>query len=277
MVKNQWVESGLRELSLGHWFDGYQILLGAYQRILRSNDPKSAINLLNEAVLLFEKGNNEDLACNLIKEYILGIRSKRTQREWVDQFQAIFGILRTTPLIACLKTVYSLIITERAFQDEEFLLHFNNIILEADSINNVIYDLYYCYAGLLCKKKQYVECYEALFAYSEEKSDLSPKIRCYLTLAEINAYEISSCGKFLPEENEDGQTTILDAKYIEITNSLFKSVEKDNELQFKAVLDSHSDLINSKEDILLKVLYEGINDIFSNNSSAGGLFSLFGG
>lgn len=279
IVKNPWVDRGLQELSSGHWFDGYQMLLGAYQRALKSNDPEIVSNILNDAIPLFLEANHDKLAFNLISNYILGIRSVRNKREWVEVIKAIFKLVREESQFSRLQNIYSQIITERAFQDDQFLLHYYNIILEAEVVDDVIFDLYYTYAGILCQKKKYVECFEALSTYSEETTNLSARIRTYLTLAEINAYEIGSCGKYLLMSNGKNvqEENPIEARYLEITNSIFRAVENEDEEAFLEILDLYSDLINVHEDILLKVLCDGIKDIFSSQSGAGGLFSLLGG
>ena len=39
MRYEKWLQRGIEELKQNHWFDGYQMILGAYQRVLQSDSP----------------------------------------------------------------------------------------------------------------------------------------------------------------------------------------------------------------------------------------------
>jgi hypothetical protein len=164
---------------------------------------------------------------------------------------------------------------EKAFQASEFLSHLKDIINEANFDENIIPDLYFCYAGLFCYIKDYESCFEALSAWENETTSLSPKIRAYLTLAEINAYEIESCGKYLQSKEESTDHYDIDSKsYLEIAFKIFGAVQTNDSSEFHSTIADYSDLINSKKDSLLKGLCDGISEIFTDQSQSG-LLSLF--
>jgi hypothetical protein len=117
----------------------------------------------------------------------------------------------------------------------------------------------------------YSECFETLVDW-KSLSPPSPAILTYLTLAELNTFEIDGCGQYLKEAN------MLDSQseYIEFASQLFKAVElKDYELYLTIIEDYHN-ILHSGKDIFLVRLTEGISD-FMKPKDKKNLFSLFGG
>jgi hypothetical protein len=275
MKKNPWLERGLDELKQGHWFDGFQLLKGALQRTFRFENPDHVKMILSKAIPLFTLGNQEKLACELGQSIITGIRTKTTERLYVELIPFFLDKLREESLESCVKAICNQILEEKAFQVPEFLSHLNDIINEANLNENVIDDLYFCYAGLTCYIKDYVSCFKTLISWNNERTSPSPKMRVYLTLAEINAYEIESCGKYLYSKEESTDHFDSETKtYIEIAFKIFGAVQTNDSSEFYSTIADHSDLINSKNDGLLKGLCDGISEIFADKSHSG-LLSLF--
>lgn len=274
MKENPWLERGIDELHKGHWFDGFQILQGALQRAFRLNQPNDAEHIISEATAIFASGNQTKLACDLVLALIITIRQRLNDLVYARLIPFCISELRKASLETCVRTVCNQIMMENSFRGSEFLLHLNNFILKANYEKSVVSDLYYCYAGLLCYKKDFVSCFKTLNSWSQEFSPLPPKMRVYLTLAEINAYEIEGCGKFLISEESLNSYDPETESYLEIANKIFGSVQTLNNSEFHSIISDYSDLINSKTDGLLKALCDGISEIFNNNSSSG-LFSLF--
>ncbi|MFX1504903.1 MAG: hypothetical protein ACFFDC_02205 [Promethearchaeota archaeon] len=275
MKKDPWFERGLDELKQSHWFDGFQMLKGAIQRTFRFDNPAHAKRILSEAIPLLTVGNKEKLACDLGQSIIIGIRPKIKNRIYVDLIPFILAALREESLESCAKAICNQIMVEKAFQVSEFLSHLKDIINEANFNANVIFDLYFCYAGLFCYNKDYISCFETLVSWGNEMTFLSPKMRAYLTLAELNAYEIDSCGKYLHSKEESTNHYDIETKtYLEIVFKIFGAVQTNNSSEFHSTIADYSDLINSKKDALLKGLCNGISEIFSDQSRPG-LLSLF--
>ncbi|MFX1282317.1 MAG: hypothetical protein ACFFB5_01625 [Promethearchaeota archaeon] len=273
MIKDPWFSKGLAELHQGHWFDGLQMLQGAIQRAFRSGEPKHAGMVISKAIPLFASGNKAKLACDLTLALIMNISRNPNERVNAELIPRIFVDLRAVSLENCIQTIRNYIIIDKKFQESEFLSYLHNLILEARKHNNnVVSDLYYCYAGLFCNKKDFVSCFETLYSWSQEMSILSPKMRTYLTLAEINAYEIEDCGKYLSFEDKANSTVSNTENYLEIANRIFNAVQRLDSLELHSTLNDYSDLINPKNDGLLKALCDGISEILNDKS---GLLSLF--
>ncbi|MFW9903059.1 MAG: hypothetical protein ACFFFH_01890 [Candidatus Thorarchaeota archaeon] len=275
MKKDPWFERGLDELKQGHWFDGFQMLKGAIQRTFRFNDPDHAKMILSKSIPLFTTGNQVKLACDLGQSVIIGIRTNAKEHIYIDLIPFILAALQEEGLESCVKAVCNQIMVEKAFQVSEFLSHLKDIIDESNFNENVISALYFCHAGLFCYIKDYVSCFETLLAWGNETTSLSPKMKTYLTLAEINAYEIESCGKYLRSNEESTNHYDVETKsYLEIAFKIFGAVQTNNSSEFHSTITDYSDLINSKKDGLLKGLCDGISEIFADQSRSG-LFSLF--
>ena len=275
MKKDPWFERGLAELEQSRWFDGFQMLKGAIQRTFRFNNPDHVKMILSKVIPLFMTGNQVKLACDLGQSVIIGVRPKAKERIYVDLIPFILNILQEESLESCVKAICNQIIVEKAFQVSEFLSHLKDIINEANFNINVISDLYFCNAGLFCYIKDYVSCFETLTAWENEKTVPSLKMRAYLTLAEINAYEIESCGKYLQSKEESTDNYDAETKsYLEIAFKILGAVQTNNSSEFHSTIVDYSDLINSKKDGLLKGLCDGISEIFTDQSHSG-LLSLF--
>ncbi|MFX0014272.1 MAG: hypothetical protein ACFFB2_07260 [Promethearchaeota archaeon] len=271
MITDPWISRGLDEIKNGHWFDGFQMLQGAIQRAFRYGKPDQAKVVISKAVPLFTSGNQKRLACELVLVLIMRTSQKVNERAYAELISESLVELTKASLDSCVQTICNRIIIEKVFQRSEFLSQLQSLILEANYPYEVISSLYYCYAGLLCYKKDYVLCFETLYSWSKTLSVLSPKMRTYLTLAEINAYEIEDCGQYLKiEEPIESDDKI----YLEIANRIFDAVQASDESEFHFIVTDYPDFINPKKDGLLKALCEGISEILHKKPSSG-LFSLF--
>lgn len=278
MDRDLWLERGMDELQQGHWFDGFQMLEGALQRAFRFNEPDHAQVIISKALSAFSSTKQSKLACDFVLSLVLNLRQKRKDASYVKLIPFVFSELRRVSLKECVRNLCNHIITEKTFQGSEFLSHLNNLIIKSNFSTNVISDLYFSYAGLLCQKKDFVQCFEVIHAWSQDLTPLSLKMRAYLTLAEINAYEIEDCGTYLDFKRSDGiesSSFSQEENYLEIANRIFNAVLASNSSEFDSTIADHSELINSKNDGLLKALCDGISEIFISKPSTG-LFSLFG-
>ncbi|MHA2167330.1 MAG: hypothetical protein ACXAAT_15860 [Candidatus Hodarchaeales archaeon] len=105
----------------------------------------------------------------------------------------------------------------------------------------------------------------------------SPKILTYLTLAELNAFEVDEVSEYLTQAKSliDQTSTDPVSEYVEIASQLYKTIEFKNYELMQSILEDFSEIINIEYDALLKALCEGLVDFLkpkSNKSS----FSLFG-
>ncbi|MFX0170359.1 MAG: hypothetical protein ACFE9L_00405 [Candidatus Hodarchaeota archaeon] len=277
MKKNLWLERGLAALQQKHWFDGFQMLQGALQRAFRFNNPNSAKEIITEAITQFSAGKQEIMACKFMSIFIKNLCSRHHHCKWVELIPFSFDEMRKLSFEKCIRNICNQIISEKNFQDSEFLQHLYNLILEK-KYNEVVSDLYFCYSGLLCLKKDFVSCHEAIEEWSKE-SPLTLIMRAYLTLAELNAYEIEGYGKYLQIDNQDYETELSSnsesKEYLEIATQIFDAVESSSSSDFYSIISTHSDLIDSKKDGLLKALCDGIADIFKPRSDNGLFSSLF--
>lgn len=268
MKNNPWLLKGLEEFKRDRWFDGFQMIQGALQRAFRFNEPNSAKDIITQAIPSLQAGDHEKLICDLMRTLIKNIRQKTKSRDWVELIPISLNEMRNAGLFDCIQTVNNYIISEKAYQNSDFLLHIDNLILEEKYRSSVISDLYFFYSGLLCYKKDFVKCFETLESWSKEFPSLSPKMRTYLTLAELNAYEIEGCGKYLEEKSSSDD-------YLDLTVRIFSAIESKDQAEFLSVVSDYSELINS-QDGLLKALCNGIAEIFKPKSGAGLFSSLFG-
>ncbi len=268
MKDNPWLLKGLEEFRNDRWFDGFQMIQGALQRAFRFNEPNTAKDIISQAVPSLQAGDHEKLTCDLMRALFNNIRLKYESREWVELIPFSLNELRNAALIDCIQTISNYIISEKVYQNSNFLLHLDNLILEEKYSPSVISDLYFIYSGLLCNKKDFIKCFETLEAWSKDFSSLTPRMRAYLTLAELNAYEIEGCGKYLKEKSGSDD-------YLELVMRIFNAVENTDQTEFLSAVADYSELINS-QDGLLKALCNGIAEIFKPKSGAGLFSSLFG-
>jgi hypothetical protein len=276
MQKNPWLERGLNELDNNRWFDGFQMLQGALQRTIRLNQPENAKMVITESLHRFKNGKQEKLACNLFRILVTNLQKKMKERIWIELIPYGFIELKKLSMMKCIRTQCNHIIVEKAFQDSDFILHINNLLLEDKFEFNIYPDLYFIQAGVLCKKKDYISCFEVLESWSKEKKTFSPKIATYLTLAEINAYEIEGCGSYLGTDYQLETIELEDKRYLEIASRIFKAVKDSNMKDFYSTISDHSDIIDWKYDALLKALCDEISEIFRSKSGSGLFSSLFG-
>ncbi len=279
MRNEKWLQRGIEELDQNHWFDGYQMILGAYQRALQSDSPEDAVKIVSKTLPMLESQNR--LACDLISVIILSISQNPAKRPWVELIPVSLREIIKSNLTECVQGICNKIIQNKMFQDSELLQHINNIILEKKYSLSILNHLYYCYIGILCRKKDFASAFESLSTWSSELEQPTPKIRTYLTLAEINAFEIKAGedSKYLKVEDSEikasGSSESETESYLEIANRIFRAVQVEDATEFKSTIQDYSDLINYKSDALLKVLCDGISEIFKPKANLG-LSSLFG-
>ena len=105
----------------------------------------------------------------------------------------------------------------------------------------------------------------------------SPKILTYLSLAELNAFEVNGVSEFLTEAESliDQNSSGTDREYVEIASQLFKTVELKNYELLQSILEDYNEIINVKHNALLKALCEGLVDFLKPKSNTNP-FSLFG-
>ncbi len=271
MKIDNWIERGLSSLSADEIFDGMQLLEGAMQRVFRSNKPKIALRIIkgtNE--ILIGKGLNE-IFCKFILDIIPLFRKKLGDMDWFMLIPDILSILRKQSMSMCTSNFLNRLILESKPVQEDFLESFVSSIAQKQYTKEVVVDLNYYHAGVLVFKKDYVKCFTVLKAWYK-LTPSSPQVLTYLTLAELNAYEVEGCGKYLSE----AKSLPDKSSYIELSSHIFKSVDLGNYDLYLSMIEEFTDLVNVKKDALLKGLCDGIADFLKPKNSAG-LFSLFGG
>ncbi|MHA1974638.1 MAG: hypothetical protein ACTSW1_16680 [Candidatus Hodarchaeales archaeon] len=271
-MSSSWFKRGIESIRLESWFDSLQLLQGALQRSIRSNSPEIAEKLFREAIPLYKKGGREKLACNLILYYVRVIERERLREvKWVKMIEEIISILNENSLLGCIRKFSNNIVMDKKFLEDDT---FNLIIktLQDNFIHPKVKTyLYYCLAGLYSNKRDYVACFSTLDNLAKETT-LNPVLRTYLTLAEINAFELEGCGKYL--QDIDGKLDEEEEIYIEIAQRVFQSVESYNFDEYKSIQQEYSDIINPKYDAILKSLFDGIGEIFQSSQGTN-IFSSF--
>ncbi|MHA2226054.1 MAG: hypothetical protein ACXAC8_12665 [Candidatus Hodarchaeales archaeon] len=277
MKKNPWFERGVEELQKEKWFDGFQMLQGSIQRAFRNNDPGHIKTIISKTLPILIAGNQTKLGCDLVISVIMTLNREKWKKSWIELIPFGFSELRKGSLDKCVRNVCNKIMNEKAFQKPEFLSQLEEIILDEELNPIILADLNYVYAGLLCNLKEFSSCFDSLYKWSKSLPTLSPEIRAYLSLAELNAYEIEGSGKYFEMDSgnkEKNQPLLESQSYLEIAARIFRAVNELNHSEFHSTMKIYSNLINPKNDGLLFALCNGISDIFKNKSGTD-LFSLF--
>ncbi|MHA1331589.1 MAG: hypothetical protein ACTSR2_10975, partial [Candidatus Hodarchaeales archaeon] len=266
-------ERGIESIKSESWFDSLQLLQGALQRSIRSNSPKMAEKIFLEAIPLYKEGNRENLACSLALYYIRVIgRDKLKEIKWINLIEKIIIVLNKSSLTKCIREFINNIIIEKKFLDDNILNLMDENLQGSLAVPDVKINLSYCLAGLYSANKDYVACFTTLDNLAKETA-LTPILRTYLTLAEINAFELEGCGKYLQNiiENLDQREEM----YIEIAQRAFQAVESFNYNEYESIRKEYSDIINPKFDAILKSLFDGIGEIFQSSRGANVFSSFF--
>lgn len=271
MKQNIWVERGLEALQQSQWFDALQMLQGAIERSGRQNQPDVAERIIAQLIPKFPE-DQVMLACELVREIITRIRKRKSQMEWVRLVSTVFTTLRKLSRQECLRTVKNQIIMDHGLQDKDFLLNLEALIVEEKRLF-FLPDLYYCKAGLLSKRKDYVRCYETLQDWKEH-TKVTPPFRTYILLAELNAYEIEGCTEYLAATQQEFDEEA--EQYAILAERICRAVELTDQVEFNTILVEYNELINPHGDGLLKSLCDGIAGIFQPTQGTGLLGSLFG-
>ena len=127
------------------------------------------------------------------------------------------------------------VVLSKNFLDDIFITELTLFIRNKNLSQEAISDLFYILAGLKLAKKEYVECFEILSEWYKLEPD-SPRLTAYLTLAELNAFEIEDCGIFLKRIEPDTKVN----RHIEISQQLFKATELADYNLFKSIVEDIS-------------------------------------
>ncbi|MHA2238039.1 MAG: hypothetical protein ACXACP_14130 [Candidatus Hodarchaeales archaeon] len=271
MDLDTWLKNGIESFEKQEWFDGIQLIQGALQRSFRRNLSENVKNIIKFTSEFLIPAEKSDLYCQLALSTILPIGKRSKDQEWLTLLPLILGIIVDMNKNSCLAKFNKKIIETKYFH-EDVVLEFlqNNISSEKHEIK-LKAELYYLLACLQVSMQLYPECYETLTQWNSD-SPSSSQILTYLTLAELNAFEIDDCGQYLIQAKKSNSQS----EYIEFTSQLFKSIElKDYELYLSITRD-YRDILNTQKDIFLVRLIEGITDFMKPKDSKN-LFSLFGG
>lgn len=271
MRTDNWIERGLVTLQARQWFDGTQLLRGALQRAVRLNQPEKVKLILRKSSEFLLPEQQNDLYCHFILETLPLLGKKNREKDWVVILPEILSILREGKLDTCITKFLNKLVSSKKFQD---LTIIDELYLQVTEMNFTLEtksDLFYCLAGLRLSRKEYLKCFEILSEW-DELVPSSARLLAYLTLAELNAFEIDGCGKFLDRAKSEVEVT----RYIEIVSQLFKASELTDYDLFKSIIEDNTDLVSSQNDILLKLLCDGIANFLKPKDSKG-MLSLFGG
>ncbi len=275
-----WLRRGLEEIRRKSFFDGFQLLQGAIQRAFQHDDHLMAKQIISKALIEFNIFDQRNLACELVKNTVKLLHRKQKIRAWTELIPFTLENLRTLSLEDCIRVFLNQLLSVKSFQDPDFIINMKDLIEESNYDTKTILDLYYLYSGFLCSKGDFIECFNAITQWSMLSKPISLIMRTYLTLAELNAYEIEGCGKYLKTDIQSIPKEDLNApsgkKYFILAQNIFKAVENNDKKEFYLILEKNSDLINPSNDGLLKALCDGISSIFKNKSGSGILSSFFG-
>ncbi|MHA1994935.1 MAG: hypothetical protein ACW97Z_10365 [Candidatus Hodarchaeales archaeon] len=271
MKIDNWTERGFTSLSSGKIFDGMQLIEGAVRRVFRLNQPTKALQIFKRTNEILIPKEMKELYCQFILGTIPLFKKKIGIIEWFVLIPDILVMLRENNMLSCVPKFINRLILETKSAQEDFIQSIMESITRKQYPKEIIADLHYYYAGLLVFKQEYVKCFNVLKEWNTLTSS-SPRVLAYLTLAELNAYEIEGCGKYLEEAKSLPKTS----EYIELVTHLFKSVEAGSYNLYSSIIEEYTDLVNAQHDSLLKGLCDGVSDFLKPKGNKG-LFSLFGG
>ena len=276
MEIEKWIERGFDSLKANQWFDGIQYIQGGLQRSFQFDQVKKVETIYQAASELLLPANKQKLFCQLVMDSLPHLRKNVNNKKWIMLYPFIFSILNKKGLESCISNFKNLLIADKSFQKEDFIQELHTLILKDDIPMDIKPHLYFCNVGLLGWQQEYVKCFEMLTEWNK-LTPSSPKILTYLTLAELNAFEVDGVSEYLTQAKSliDQSSSESDNEYVEIASQLFKTVELKNYELFQSILSDSSGIVNIKHDALLKALCEGLVDFLKPKSNKG-MFSLFG-
>jgi hypothetical protein len=269
MKTNSWIEMGFASLEAHQWFDGIQLLRGALQRTFQLNQPEKAELIIKKTSDHLLSNQKRELYCHFILEILPLFGKKNQSQEWILIFPTIIDKLRRSKVEDCTTKFLNKVILSKNFLDDLFIKELTLQVKNKDFLQETIFDLFYILAGLKLAKKEYVECFEILSEWYGLEST-SPRLIAYLTLSELNAFEIEDCGNFLNRIESKDKVN----RHIEIAQQLFKATELEDYDLYKSIVEDNADIVNFQEDALFKLLCNGILD-FLRPKGDRGLMSLF--
>ena len=276
MEIEKWIERGLDSFEANQWFDGIQYIQGGLQRTFQSDQANKTETIYQATSELLFTANKQKLFCQLVMDSLPYLRKKVHNKKWIMLYPVLFSILNKEEMKSCVFDFINILIADKNFQEEFFIQEVHALISKDDIPRDIKSDLYFCTAGLLCWQQEYVKCFEMLTEWNKLIPS-SPKILTYLTLAELNAFEVNEVSEYLTQAKSfiDQSSSESANEYVEIASQLFKTVELKNYDLFQSILLDFSVFIDKRHDALLKALCEGLDDILKPKSNKG-MFSLFG-
>lgn len=276
MEIEKWIEKGLDSFKANQWFDGIQYIQGGLQRTFQFDQANKAETIFHATSELLIAANKQKLFCQLVMGSLPHLRKKVNNKNWITIYPIIFSILHKEGMESCILDFSNLLIADKRFQDEYFIQEMHTLISKDDILRDVKSHLYFCTVGLLCWQRDYPKCFEMLTEWNK-LIPTSPKILTYLTLAELNAFELNGVSEYLTQAKSliDQSSSESAKEYVEIASQLFKSVELKNYEFMQSILADYSGIVDIKRDALLKALCEGLIGFLKPKSNKG-MFSLFG-
>jgi hypothetical protein len=273
---DKWIERGLDSFKANQWFDGIQYIQGGLQRTFKSDKVNKAETIFHATSELLIIADKQKLFCQLVMDSLPYLRKKIHNKKWLTLYPFFFSILHKEGMESCIFDFSNLLIADKRFQNEDFIQEMHTLISKDDILIDVKSHLYYCTVGLLCWQRDYAKCFEMLTEWNKLIPS-SPKILTYLTLAELNAFEVSGVSEYLTQAKSliDQSSSESSKEYVEIASQLFKTVELKNYELLQSILADYSEIVNIKSDALLKALCEGLVGFLKPKSNKG-KFSLFG-
>jgi hypothetical protein len=272
----KWIERGFDSFKLNQWFDGIQYIQGGLQRTFQSDDVKKAETIFQATSKVLFTANRQQLFCKLVMDSLPHLRKKISHKKWIMLYPVIFSIFNKEKMESCIFNFINRMIADKKFQDEEFIQEMHSLISRGDTPKDTKSNLYFFTAGLLCWQREYVKCFEMLTEWNKLVPS-SPKILTYLTLAELNAFELDGVSKYLTQAKSiiEQTSAIISDKYVEIGSQLFKAVELRNYELLHTIVSDYGEVVDIKKDALLNALCEGLADFLKPKSNKN-MFSLFG-
>ncbi len=271
MKIDKWIERGLNSLSSDEIFDGMQLIEGAIRRVIRKNDPEIALKIIKDTNEILVQRGYEDVYCKFILNIIPLFKKKSGELEWFELFPEILLLLRKSNTPKCISRCKNKLILETKMIEVDFIQSLMAITVKKHYPKEILADMYYYHAGHLVLKQDYVKTFDVLRTWNDQEPS-SQYVLVYLTLAELNAYEIDGCGKYL----EEAKSISNSSQYVDLASHVFKSVEAGSYDLYSSIIEEFTDIVNIENDVLLKGLCDGISGFLKPKGNKG-LFSLFGG
>ncbi len=248
MEIEKWIERGLDSFKANQWFDGIQYIQGGLQRTFQSDQANKAETIYQATSELLFAANKQKLFCQLVMDSLPYLRKKVHNKKWIMLYPVLFSILNKEGLKSCIIDFINLLIADKNFQEENFIQEVHALISKDNIPRDVKSNLYFCTVGLLCWQQEYVKCFEMLTEWNKLIPS-SPKILTYLTLAELNAFEVNEVSEYLTQAKSliDQSSSESANEYVEIASQLFKTVELKNYDLLQSILSDFSAFIDKRQ------------------------------